>query len=65
MRTPRVPSLLRHGPSARARVRLIGTDHYIGPWPDPEGDAPPEIRAAYDRLIADWLAGGRRPLPTA
>ncbi len=54
------PSLTRHAPSGQGRVRLNGHDHYLGPWPDGLDDPPPAVRAAYDRLIADWLAAGRR-----
>src|SRR5262249_20749181 len=60
-----VPGLRRHKPSGRAVVRLNGDDHYLGPWPDGLKEAPPEARAAYDVLIARWLAGRREPLPPA
>jgi integrase len=61
----RVPSLRRHGPSRQAVVTLSGRDHYLGPWPDGLPDPPAEAQAAYDRLIARWLAGQRRPLPAS
>jgi integrase len=51
--TKKVPSLRLHRPSGRAVVTLGGKDHYLGPWNSPEA------RAAYDRLIAEWLASGR------
>jgi hypothetical protein len=60
-----LPSLTRHGPSGQGRVRLNGHDHYLGCWPEGLDDPPPEVRSAYDRLIADWLAAGRRPVDEA
>lgn len=59
-----IPQLTRHPHSDRGRVRLNRTDHYVGPWPDGEEDAPAETRRAYDELIARWLTGGRQPLDT-
>ncbi len=62
--TARTPSLRRHAASGLAVVTLDGHDHYLGTWP-PEAKKPPaEAQAAYDRLIAEWLANGRR-LPSA
>ncbi len=61
---PRTPSLRRHKPSGLAVVTLNGKDHYLGPWPADQRKAPPDTRDAYDRLIAEWLANGRR-LPGA
>ncbi len=43
-----------------AVVTLNGKDHYLGPWPANQRQAPPTTREAYDRLIAEWLANGRR-----
>jgi len=43
-----------HKPSGRAVVTLDGRVHYLGAF------GTPESRAEYDRLIAEWLAGGRR-----
>ena len=57
-----VPTLTRHKATNRAVVRLSGQDHYLGPWPAGQEQPDPDVRAAYDRLIAEWLAGGRRPL---
>jgi hypothetical protein len=34
---------------------LGGRSFYLGPHGSPES------RAAYDRLVAEWLANGRRP----
>ena len=57
---PRTPALRRHRPSAQAVVTLNGKDHYLGAWPADRRKAPPAARDAYDRLIAEWLANGRR-----
>lgn len=35
-------------------MRIDGRDHYLGAY------GTPEAKAAYDRLIAEWLANGRR-----
>src|SRR5262245_2005104 len=61
----RVPSLRRHKPSGQGVVTLSGHDHYLGPWPERLRKPPPEVRAAYDRLLAEWVAGGRRSLVRA
>jgi integrase len=58
----RIPSLRRHKPSGQAVVTLSGHDHYLGAWPALLRKPPPDVRAAYDRLIAEWIASGRRPL---
>src|SRR4051812_24813423 len=52
-----LPNPPRHAPSSRARVRLNGTAHYVGPWPAGQVDPPAEARRAYDELMARWLAG--------
>src|SRR6516165_960721 len=52
-RTKKLPSLRHHRPSSRAVVTLGGRDHYLGAW----GSS--EAQAAYDALIAEWLASGR------
>ncbi|HUR52767.1 MAG TPA: hypothetical protein VMZ71_01465 [Gemmataceae bacterium] len=49
-----VPKLTLHKASGKAVVRLNGRDHYLGVY------GSPEAKAAYDRLIAEWLAAGRR-----
>jgi integrase len=64
-RSPRTPSLRRHKPSQRGVVTLNGVDLYLGPWPRSCRKPPPETQAAYDRTIAEWLANGRRAVPTA
>ncbi|MBX3396774.1 MAG: tyrosine-type recombinase/integrase [Phycisphaerae bacterium] len=51
---PRVPSLRLHKPSGRAVVTLSGRDHYLGPY---DADS---SRLAYEKLIGEWLANGRR-----
>ncbi len=47
-------------------VTLNGKDHYLGHWPDGQKNPPEAVRLAYDKLIAEWLAAGRRlqPVPT-
>ena len=49
-----MPAYRLHRASGQAVVTLNGVDHYLGRW-----DSPPS-KAEYDRLIAEWLAGGRR-----
>ena len=51
----RVPSYRLHRPTGLAVVTIGGRDHYLGKH------GTPESRAEYDRLIAEWLATGRRP----
>jgi integrase len=51
------PAYRHHKASGQAVVTLSGKDHYLGV----HGTA--ESRAEYDRLIAEWLAGGRRLAP--
>jgi len=52
------PAYRLHRPSGRAVVTLDGKDFYLGPWGSEES------RREYDRLLAEWLASGRR-LPVA
>ena len=52
---PRVPQVSHHKASGQAVVRLGGHDFYLGPWDTPEA------KAEYDRIVAEWLVGGRRP----
>lgn len=49
----RIPSYRLHRPSGLAIVTLNGQDHYLGRWGSPQS------RDEYDRLIGEWLAGGR------
>jgi integrase len=66
IRSLRTPSLRRHKPSSLGVVTLNGKDHYLGNWPESQKAPPEAVRLAYDRLIAEWLASGRRlhPAPT-
>lgn len=52
------PAYRKHKASGQAVVTLSGKDHYLGPH------GTKTSKAAYDRLIAEWLAAGRT-LPTA
>ena len=52
--TSRVPSYRRHKPSGQAVVTLNGRDNYLGKWNTKAS------RAEYERLIGEWLVGGRR-----
>ena len=56
--TNRTPTYCLHKATGQAVVRLNGKDHYLGKY------VTNESQDAYDRLLAEWLAGGRR-LPTA
>ena len=51
--THRTPSYRLHRPTGRAVVTIAGRDVYLGR----HGTA--ESKAEYDRIIAEWLAGGR------
>jgi integrase len=55
--TNKFPSYRQHKASGQAVVTLSGRDHYLGIY------GTPESRAEFDRLIAEWLAGGRRLTP--
>jgi len=52
----RLPSYRLHKPSGLAVVSIGGRDIYLGKF------GTPESRAEYDRLMAEWLATGRRPI---
>ena len=52
----RVPRYGKHRASGQAVVSLNGRDHYLGRHGTPKG------KDAYDKLIREWLAGGRRAL---
>jgi integrase len=54
----RVPSYRLHKRSGQAVVTLDGRDFYLGPFGSVAS------RAEYDRLVAEWMANGRR-LPAA
>ena len=53
----KVPTYRLHRASGQAIVTLDGVDHYLGTHGDPAG------KLKYDRLIAEWLANGRRSSP--
>lgn len=57
MKAPRTPSYRLHRPTGQAVVSLNGKDLYLG------RHGSPESIAEYDRLIAEWLAGGRGKAP--
>lgn len=52
MRKPRVPSYRLHKASGQAVVTLRGRDHYLGKHDTTQS------RAAYNAIVAEWLAGG-------
>src|SRR5579862_5226634 len=55
-----IPKLHLHKSSGRARVTIDTKDYYCGAW-DPTANAPSAAAIAeYDRVIAGWLARGRR-----
>jgi hypothetical protein len=56
------PSLRRHV-CGQGIVTLNEHDHYLGVWPEGQRSPPGHVQAEYDRLIAEWLARGRMPLP--
>ena len=53
----RLPSYRLHKPSGQAVVTLGGKDFYLGKWNSKAS------RQEYDRLICEWLAGGRASPP--
>ena len=53
-RSYRTPSYRLHKSSGQAVVTIDSRDFYLG------NHGTPESRAEYDRLIAEWLANGRR-----
>jgi hypothetical protein len=50
----RVPKYRLHRATGQAVVSLSGKDYYLGLWKSKAS------RIEYDRLIAEWLAGGRQ-----
>jgi integrase len=56
----RTPQLCRHRGRSLGYVTLGGREHYLGHWPAEQRKPPPAVRAAYDELVARWLAHGRR-----
>lgn len=55
----RLPSYRLHKATGQAVVTLSGKDHYLGKH------GTPESREKYNRLLAQWIAGGRTPLRAA
>ena len=53
-----LPKYRKHRASGQAVVTLGGCDFYLGPH------GTRASKAEYDRLIAEWLQGGRRLPPT-
>jgi hypothetical protein len=53
----RLPKYRKHKHSGKAVVTLNGEDHYLGVH------GSEERLGLYDKLIAQWLASGRRPIP--
>jgi hypothetical protein len=52
-----IPEHCQHKASGRGVVRLNGRDHNTGPWGSPQADA------EYKRLVTEWLANHRLPIP--
>ena len=48
-----------HTQTGHARVRINGATHWLGRF------GSPEAQAAYDRLLAEYLANGRQVAPKA
>ena len=49
-----LPKYRKHKATGQAMVTIAGKDHYLGPH------GTKTSKAEYDRLIAEWLASGRR-----
>ncbi|MBP7937232.1 MAG: hypothetical protein KA354_21525 [Phycisphaerae bacterium] len=54
---PSAPSYRLHKPSGQAVVRLNERDYYLGPH------GTEQSRAAYKRLISEWISHGRQMPP--
>jgi hypothetical protein len=52
-----LPQVRLHSGSGHARVRINGTEHWLGRF------GSPEAQAAYDRLLSEYLANGRQVAP--
>ena len=50
----RLPKYRKHRASGQAVVTLDGRDFYLGPWQSKTS------KGEYDRLVAEWLANGRK-----
>lgn len=57
--TQSIPKYRRHKASGQAIVTLDGKDFYLGPH------GTKASRREYDRLVGEWIAGGRRLKPQA
>jgi hypothetical protein len=59
-RSKSVPAYFLHKPTGQARVRINGTDIYLGKYGSPES------RTQYARVIAEHCSGGlSAPLPSS
>jgi hypothetical protein len=65
MASTRLPRLCLHKGKSLGYVLLNGAFVYLGKWPAHQKEPPPEVRAAYDRAIAEWLACGHTPAAPA
>jgi integrase len=54
----RLPLPRLHRPSGQARLRIAGKEFWLGRF------GSPEAQAAYDRLVGEYLANGRKPPAT-
>jgi len=54
-----LPQMRLHTQTGHARVRINGRTHWLGRF------GSPEAQAAYDRLLAEYLANGRQVTRTA
>lgn len=54
----RIPKLVHHKPTNRARVRINGRDIWCGKWPRGKKSPSPEAEEKYRRIIAEYLATG-------
>src|SRR5580765_8259335 len=57
-----LPTLRRHKASNQGIVTLNHHDHYLGQWPADQRKPPEHVQRAFDTVMAEWLANGRRPL---
>lgn len=54
-----IPQHCHHKPTGQGYVRLNGKALYTGIWGSPES------QREYDRLVQEWISGGRAAPPTA
>ncbi len=55
-RIPNVPAYCHHAAKGLAFVKLAGDFVYLGRYGSPDS------KAAYERRVAEWVAGGQVPL---